>query len=82
MRLRLPELLDTRGMTAYALSQASDGRISLSAAYRLCRSKGHVRYFDSEMCEAICEVLAIEPGDLFEVESVKKGRAARKRDHA
>lgn len=66
MRLRLPELLDQRGMTGYALSMASGGRISLSAAYRLMRLRGKLKMFDAEILEDLCDVLGVEPGDLLE----------------
>ncbi len=66
MRLRLPELLEERGMTAYGLEAASKGRISMSAAYRLCRRRGKMRYLDTQILEVLCEVLEIEPGELLE----------------
>ncbi len=46
LRLRLPELLEEREMTPYALAKASRGRISMSTAYRLARLKGRVETFD------------------------------------
>lgn len=68
MRLRLPELLEARGMTAYALAKASSGRISLSTIYRLVRQKGRARYIDAEVAEALCSVLGIGPAELFELD--------------
>ena len=44
MRIRLPELFEERGLTAYAVAQQSDGRISTSVLYRLLRSQGKARY--------------------------------------
>jgi DNA-binding Xre family transcriptional regulator len=66
VRLRLPELLDERGMSAYALSKQSKGRISMSTAYRLAKMNGQVQNFDADMLEALCDVLKCEPGDLLE----------------
>ncbi len=66
LRLRLPELLDRRGMTPYALAKASDGRISMSTAYRLARLKGRVETFDRDVLEALSDVLDVEPGELLE----------------
>ena len=66
MRLRLPELLDARGMSAYALSKASDGRISMSTAYRVSKLRGKLQNFDAEMLEALCDVLEVDPGELWE----------------
>jgi DNA-binding Xre family transcriptional regulator len=72
MRLRIPELLDARGLTPYFLSQKSKGRISLSTAYRLRRDKGRLQMFDADLLEALCELLQVEPGELFERSSARK----------
>lgn len=74
MRLRLPELLEARNMTPYALSRASNGRISMSTAYRLTEKEGRVQNFKAEMLEALCDVLDCEPGDLLEREKKRKAR--------
>jgi DNA-binding Xre family transcriptional regulator len=74
MRLRLPELLNERGMSAYALSKQSKGRISMSTAYRMARLSGRVQNFDAELLEALCDVLAVEPGELLERDSAKRRR--------
>ncbi len=73
MRLRLPELLEQRGLSPYALSKQSKGRISMSTAYRLAKLKGRVATFDAELLEALCAVLNCEPGDLLQRE-VKRGK--------
>ena len=74
MRVRIPELLEERNLSAYGLARASGGRISLSAAYRLSRSRGRVQFFDNDLLEALCDVLEVEPGDLFERDAVKRKR--------
>lgn len=74
MRLRLPELLDHRGMSAYALSKRSKGRISMSTAYRMSRLSGRVQTFDAELLEALCDVLSVEPAELLERDSAKRKR--------
>ena len=66
VRLRLPELMEKKGLTAYAVSRRSDGRISMSTAYRLARMKGHLHSFNNDMLEALCDVLGVEPGELLE----------------
>jgi DNA-binding Xre family transcriptional regulator len=66
LRLRLPELLEEREMTPYALAKASRGRISMSTAYRLARLKGRVETFDRSVLDALCDVLSVEPGELLE----------------
>jgi DNA-binding Xre family transcriptional regulator len=64
MRLRVKELLADRGMTAYGLSKASKGKISLSAAYRLAR--GEIRAVPIEVLDVLCQVFEIrDPGPLF-----------------
>lgn len=76
MKLRVPELLEERGLTAYALAKASDGRLSLSTAHRLAR--GEWKCLSAEVLEALCEVLEIDdPGPLFERDAGKRRRAKR-----
>ena len=69
MRLRINELLRKRGLTPYALAKASAGRISMSTAYRLARLRGRLKTFDEHVLEALCDVLDLEPGQLFERET-------------
>jgi hypothetical protein len=66
MRLRLPELIEAAELTPYALAKRSGGRISLSTAYRLCRMRGSLESFEARALDALCDVLGVEPGDLFE----------------
>ena len=64
MRLRVPELLADRDMTAYAMHKASGGRISLSMAYRL--AKGTFGMISAEVLEALCDIFDIgDPGPLL-----------------
>lgn len=81
MRLRLPELLKEgrdRPMTAYALSKASKGRISLSTVYRLVGKRGNVQFFDADVLDALCEVLGVAPSLLLEQGGKRKGSKRRK----
>jgi DNA-binding Xre family transcriptional regulator len=73
MRLRVGEILRERGMTAYALSKASGGRIELSAAYRL--SKDQWVQLPRDTLTALCDALEIGPGDLFEFTPEKRRKA-------
>lgn len=68
MRLRLPELLRERGMTPYAFSKATKGRVSLSTAYRIVRMKGRLATFQATVLEAICDGLKVAPSELFEID--------------
>jgi DNA-binding Xre family transcriptional regulator len=72
VRLRLPELLEAKGLTPYHLSKKSGGRISLSAAYRYVRLSGRIKSFDGEVLEALCDVLGVEPGELLERDAKRK----------
>ena len=80
MRLRLPELLKTNGLTAYALAKQSDGRISTSLAYRLAKSHGVFGSVRPQTLAALCDVLEVEPGKLFErISAAKKRKRASHR---
>lgn len=61
-------------MTAYELAKASGGRISLAAIYRLSKQGGRARYFDAKLLDAMCDVLGVEPGELFVRDGRKRGR--------
>ena len=72
MRLRLPEALQERGFTAYQVAKQSDGRIDPSTLYRLARKRGRVDFISSELLEALCDVLDVEPGELLERETKRR----------
>ena len=72
LRLRLPELLEERGMTPYAFSKATNGRVSMSTAYRVVRMRGRLATFDATLLQAICDVLEVEPGELFEQKRTRR----------
>jgi DNA-binding Xre family transcriptional regulator len=72
MRLRVPQLLRDRGITAYILATRSAGRISMSTAYYFART-GTFRCLKPDQLEALCDVLKVEPGELFERGRKKKG---------
>lgn len=73
MRLRLPELLEERGLTPYAVAKASAGRIDQSTLYRLQRKRGRVEFFSAALLEALCDVLKVEPSALLERDK-RRGR--------
>lgn len=72
MRLLVGDLLKRKGLTAYALAKSSGGKISLSTASRLAR--GEWRCLGAEVMDVLCDVLAVEPGELFQRETPKRGR--------
>ena len=80
MRLRLPDVLDEKQTTAYAVARDSGGRIDKGTLYRLCRSRGRVAWFSGELLEALCDVLGIaDPGKLLEREPTRSSRSKRER---
>lgn len=74
IRLRVGDLLEERGMTAYQLAKKSGGRISLSAAYRL--AEGNAGTFPPSwvMLETLCDVLKVDVCDLFHRSTSKRSR--------
>jgi DNA-binding Xre family transcriptional regulator len=77
-RLRLPELLEERGLTAYEVARRSRGRIDASALYRLVRQHGRVTRFSADLIDALCDVLGVAPGELL-TRSRGRGKAVRSR---
>jgi hypothetical protein len=66
MRIRIPELLKQHRMTPYRLYKDSGGRVSLSTAYRLNRSRGHAQNFDAGLLDALCDIFRVGPGTILE----------------
>lgn len=59
MRLRLPELLAEKRLTAHQVALKSGGRISLSTVYRLKGRGGQSGYFEAKILAALCDVFEI-----------------------
>ena len=78
VRLRVPELFQERGMTPYAVAKASEGKISLSTAYRMTRLKGRLETFDAGILSALCDVLDVAPAALLERSAVARGATSRR----
>lgn len=67
VRLRIPELLAARDWTAYRLSRESNGRISMSTAYRLVEKGGQLDTYSSDLLDALHDVFRPASfADLFE----------------
>lgn len=80
MRLRLAELMAAHKpplKTAYQLSKATNGRISMTNAYRLVDAEGKPDRIELDTLEALCDVFGVGPGDLLEQESPKPTRKRR-----
>lgn len=65
LRLRVPELLEERGWTAYRLAKESGGRISLPTAHRLVRYGGRLLQFRASILEALCDTLGVGIAELI-----------------
>lgn len=74
MRLRIPELLEAKGVSPYRLSRESGGRISMSTVYRLKRERGKLDTYRGAILEALCDVLGVTPGELFERDGNKQAK--------
>jgi len=72
IRLRFPELLEERGVTGYALSVATGGKISMSTVYRWVRARGRIQTIDTSLLEALCDALDAGPADVLELEGKRR----------
>ena len=64
VRLRVHELLEERGWTAYRLAQ--EAGFTISRAYRLAREDGQFASLPAETLDSLCEAFNVEPGELLE----------------
>lgn len=77
VRLRIPELLEARKLSPYALAKALKGRVSRSAVYRL--AAGEKVQLSLDEIAALCDALEVEPGELFDRKPVRNGAAKARR---
>ena len=64
IRLRVADVLEQRGWTAYRL--AREAKISMPVAYRLAKRYGNFRRLDLVTLDVLCQTLSVQPGDLLE----------------
>lgn len=74
IEIRLEQLLNERGMTAYALAKQAGLHQSVIGKFRHNRAKA-VRL---DVLERICDALECEPGDLLIKKAEKKKRISSK----
>lgn len=79
MRLRIPELLEERGLTPYFLVQQTEGKISLSTAYRYVRQRGHLATFDGALCELLCDAFGVTLCELLERDQPRQVKKVKNR---
>ena len=76
VRLRVGELLKSRGETAYALAQATG--LTLPRAYRLARPDGRFERIEAEALEVLCRYFGVQPGELLEYVPEGRPKATQK----
>lgn len=64
LRLRLRQLLETRGLTAYGLAKFTG--LSLNTIYRLGRPSGRFDLIRADTIERLCGALRVTPSELFD----------------
>ena len=63
LRLRLRQLLEARGLSAYGLAKFTG--LSLNTLYRLTRPSGRFRLIRADTIERLCGALRVTPSELF-----------------
>jgi DNA-binding Xre family transcriptional regulator len=66
MRVRLPELLEAKGMSGHQLAVVLDGRMSRAAIYKLLEAEGHFERIAGRHLEALCHAFGVSPNELLE----------------
>src|SRR5882762_11136886 len=64
LRLRLRQLLEARGLSAYGLAKFTG--LSLNTIYRLTRTNGRFSLIRADTIERLCGALRVTPSELFE----------------
>jgi len=64
LRLRLRQLLEGRGLSAYGLAKFTG--LSLNTIYRLTRPNGRFSLIRADTIERLCATLRVTPSELFE----------------
>ena len=75
LRLRVAELLEQRGWTAYRLAQETG--LPRETAYRLAKPGAVVHRIEGRNFELLCATFGVQPGDLLEYLPDKKRARAR-----
>src|SRR5436189_6267184 len=75
LRLRLRQLLEARGLSAYGLAKFTG--LSLNTIYRLTRPNGRFSLIRADTIERLCGALRVTPSELFEYKRPTARRRAR-----
>lgn len=71
MTVRLKELLEERGLTAYEVARDSRGRLAECTLYRIVREPP--KFISLGVLQALCDVLRVEPSALFSYQRRRVG---------
>src|SRR6266576_511360 len=74
LRLRLRQLLEARGWSAYGLAKFTG--LSLNTIYRLTRPSGRFSLIRADTIERLCGALRVTPSELFEYKRPPPARRA------
>ena len=66
VRLRVRQLLESRGLSPYALAKFTG--LSLNSIYRLTSASGRFRLIRADTIERLCGALRVTPSELFDYE--------------
>ena len=64
VRLQIHELMEARGITAYALSKGA--LMAYPSAYRLSRSHGRFGRMHADTLDRLCRFFKVQPGKLMQ----------------
>ena len=64
VRLKVHELMTTRGISAYKLCRETD--LTYPSAYRLSRAGGRFGRLHAETLDQLCRYFQVQPGKLLE----------------
>jgi DNA-binding Xre family transcriptional regulator len=64
VRLRVADLMESRGISAYALGKGAG--LGYPTAYRLSRPGGEFGRLEQETLNRLCEFFEVQPGELLE----------------
>ena len=64
VRLRIHQIMKTRGISAYALSKGAN--LSYPSAHRLSRAGGEFGRLHADTLDALCRFFHLQPGELIQ----------------
>jgi DNA-binding Xre family transcriptional regulator len=74
VRLRLSDVLEEKGWTAWRLAKETGGALTVRGAYRLADPEHQHRRLDLGTLSVLCRALGMTPGELLEYVPDKRVR--------